>query len=144
MTIWVVVADASKARIFSAESRNGVLVETADYLHAESRMKGRDLETDDQGRAFDSGGQGRHAMGKEQEVSEREAEIFARELCEEIDKAAKAGQFKKLYIIATPKFLGHLRAQMSTQAKSLIAGEVSKDLVNHEIQDIRKHLGDFL
>lgn len=144
MSIWVVVADASKARIFSAKSRNGVLVETDDYLHAESRMKGRDLKTDTQGRAFDSGGQGRHAMGKEQEVDEREAEIFARELCEEIDKAAKASQFEKLYIIATPRFLGYLRAQMSTQAKSLIAGEVGKDLVNHDIPDIRKHLGDFL
>ena len=144
MSIWVVVADASKARVFSAESRNGVLQETGDYLHAESRMKGRDLETDSQGRAFDSGGQGRHAMGKEQEIAEHEAEAFARELCEKIDKAAQASQFEKLYIIATPRFLGQLRAQMGSQAKGLIAGEVGKDLVNHDIPDIRKHLADFL
>lgn len=144
MSIWVVVADASKARIFSAKSRNGVLLETGDYLHVESRMKGRDLKTDAPGRAFDSGGQGRHAMGKEQEVAEREAEIFARELCAEIDKAAQTSQFEKLYIIATPRFLGHLRAQMSAQAKNLIAGEVSKDLVSHDVPDIRKHLADFL
>jgi len=144
MSIWVVVADASRARIFTVESRNGVLKEQRDYMHAESRMKGQDLETDSQGRSFDSGGQGRHAMGKEVGVREREAETFAREICEEINKAGKTGRFEKIYLVASPQFLGNLRSHLDHSLKSMIAGEVDKNLVNHDSSDIRAHLPDFL
>lgn len=144
MSIWVVVADASRARIFSAENRNGNLNEEAGYVHPASRQKGMDLESDSQGRAFDSGGQGRHAMGKESDYSEHEAEVFARELCGEINKACHNASFDKLYVIATPRFLGHVRAHLGAQAKKLVAGEVTKDVVNHGSQDIRKQLPDFL
>lgn len=144
MSIWVVVADASRARIFSAENRNGNLKEEAGYVHPASRQKGVDLESDSNGRAFDSGGQGRHAMGKESDFSEHEAKIFARELCSEIDRACQKDSFSKLYVIATPRFLGHVRAHMGAQAKKRLAGEVTKDVVNHASKDIRQQLPDFL
>ena len=144
MSIWIVVADASRARIFSAKNRNGNLDEVAGFLHSASRQKGRDLESDAQGRAFDSGGQGRHAMGKESSYSEHEAEVFARELCAEIDQACHSDRFEKLYLIATPRFLGHLRTHLGGQAKKRVAGEVTKDVVNHASDDIRQQLPDFL
>lgn len=144
MSIWVLVADASRARIFSAKNRTGVLNEEAGYVHPASRQKGADLVSDSQGRAFDSGGQGRHAMGKETDFSEHEAEVFARELCAEIDSACQKNSFEKLYVIATPRFLGHLRSHMGAQAKKRLAGEVTKDVVNHTNQDIRQQLPDYL
>ncbi len=144
MKIWVVVADASRARVFSAERRNGGLQEVGDYMHPASRVKGRDLETDGPGRAFDSHGQGRHAMGKEHDVHEHEAEVFAHELGETINAAATANEFEKLYLVAPPKFMGLLRDNLDKNAKSRVVEEITKDLVSHDRDAIRKSLPDYL
>ncbi len=144
MTTWVMVADASRARFFRAENRNGPLQEMADRLHVESRLKGRDLETDGPGRSFDRAGQGRHAMGKEVDVKTHEAQRFARELCDYLDKSAAANEYDKLYIVAAPAFLGLVRDCLANPVRKRVAGEVSKDMVNQDVQAIRATLPDFL
>jgi len=144
MTIWVVAADASKARLFSAEGRNSAMVEEDGFIHSQSRMKASELESDSPGRSFDSGGQGRHSMGKEQNVRDREAEVFAREICARVNQACHADKFEKVYLIAPPAFLGHIRTHLDQMSKSRVAGEVAKDVVSQNIQAIRGHLPDFL
>ncbi len=43
MSICVVVADSSKARILVAENGNSPLVDERDYIHPESRLREQDL-----------------------------------------------------------------------------------------------------
>lgn len=144
MSICVVVADSSKAKILLAEDGRGALVEHEDYVHPESRFKEQDLVSDGTGSESDSGGLGKHSMGHENAAHKKQAEIFAHELCDEIDKLRQLRDLRRIYLVAPPEFLGLLRASISKQCADLLAGEVHKDLVTHSIDNIRSHLPKLL
>ena len=42
----VLVANASRARLFDRDAENGAMRETASFVHPQSRMKGRELGRD--------------------------------------------------------------------------------------------------
>ncbi len=81
---WVLVADNSRARIFLAETRNGPLLEIEALAHPESRLHAQELTSDLPGRAFDSGGQGRHAMELEVEPKQHEVHAFAKQISDRL------------------------------------------------------------
>ncbi len=140
MPISVIVADASRARILSARDRADELSEVEDLVHPESRLREQDLVADGYGSGSDSGGQGKHSMGHEKEAHDRQAEIFAKQLCDRIDKLNRREKIHRIYLVAAPGFLGLLRANLSKQCASLVAGEVKNNLVTHSLSDIRAHL----
>ena len=140
MSICVVVADSSKARILVAETGHSPLVDDRDFIHPESRLREQDLTSDGSGSETDSGGYGKHSMGHEGTGHQKQAETFAGELCDEIDKLRRKSDLRRIYLVASPKFLGLLRSALSKQCAELLAGEVNKDLVTHSIEDIRSHL----
>jgi len=140
MSICVVVADSSKARILLAESGYDPLIEDRDFVHPESRLREQDLVTDGTGNEIDSGGYGRHTMGHENAAHQKHAGNFACELCGEIDKLRQSSDLHKIYLVASPKFLGLLRSSLSKQCTGLLVGEINKNLVSHSIEDIRSHL----
>lgn len=140
MSICVVVADSSKARILLAESGHGALTDDRDFVHSESRLREQDLVSDGTGNEIDSGGYGKHSMGHENAAHQKHAETFANELCDEIDKLRRNSDLHRIYLVASPKFLGLLRSSISKQCSELLVGEINKDLVSHSIEDIRSHL----
>ncbi len=140
MTIWVLAADAARARIFSAESSHGGLKEVADLVHPQSRVHARDAASDEPGTTFDRVGQGQHAMGNEVDPKNEEAIRFAKEVATKLDAGRTARQFEKLYVVASPKFLGALRAALSEPTRKLVAAEIDKNLVAHGIEEIRAQL----
>ncbi len=144
MSICVIVADSSKARIISAQAGRGSLSDDRDLIHSESRLREQDLVADGSGDDSDSGGYGKHSMGHETAEHERQTEIFARELSGEIEKLRQRGGLHKIYLVAPPKFLGLLRNSLSKQCSELLAGDINKDLVNHGLEDIRGHLPKYL
>lgn len=140
MSICVLVADGSKARILSALSGHSPLQDDRDFIHSDSRLKEQELVADGVGSGSDSGGYGKHSMGHENSEHRRQAGIFARDLCSEVEKIRKKGDLHRIYLIAAPKMLGLLREGLSKQCTELLAGEISKDIVNQSIDDIRAHL----
>lgn len=140
MSICVVVADSSNARILLAEDINSPLVEHSDFVHPESRLKQQDLVADGTGSGSDSGGYGKHSMGHENAAHRKEADNFARELCAEVEKLRAGRSVGRLYLVAPPEFLGRLRSDLSNQCKDIVAEEIGKNLVKHSIEDIRAHL----
>jgi len=141
---WVLAADSSYAKILRADNRVGPLVPIEELEHPESRMKDTELYADEPGRAFDSAGQGRHAMENEVDAKKEESIRFAKSLCEKLRQAANDKSFDKLYILAAPAFLGELRECLDDNVKSLVAGEIAKDVVKQTPEEIRKKLPDFL
>ena len=109
MSICVVVADGSRARILVAESGSSPLVDERDYIHSESRLREQDLVSDGSGSESDSGGFGKHSMGHEKAAHQKQAETFAHELSDEIDKLQRTHDLRRIYPVASPKFLGLLR-----------------------------------
>jgi protein required for attachment to host cells len=140
MSICIVVADASRARILIAEIRSDELTEYKDLVHPEGRLREQDLVSDGSGSGIDSGGHGMHSMGHEDSAHTRQTEVFAREVCQEIDHLREKNRLHRIYLVAPPKFLGQLRAAMSKPSAALVSGETGKNLVTHRIEDIRAHL----
>jgi len=59
---WILVADSSKARLFTVESASGPLIEVRDFLHPESRMHEQELTTDLPGKHRNDTGVGAHGF----------------------------------------------------------------------------------
>jgi protein required for attachment to host cells len=144
MSVCVVVANSSKARVLLAEDAHSPLIENADYVHPQSRLREQDLVSDGSGSAADSVGFGKHSMGHEQATRHKQAELFAQELGAEIDKLRRKTDLRRIYLVAPPRFLGLLRTSISKQCHELLHGEVNKELVTHSLEDIRSHLPKLL
>jgi protein required for attachment to host cells len=142
MTTWVLVADNSRARIFSADKPASPLQEIRDLAHPEARLHEGDLVTDKGGR--DRGVGGAHGVGNEQAHKQEGADKFAAQVCSELDAARNSGEFSKIYVVAAPTFLGLLRKHQSAPLKQLVAGEVDKNLSVQDPASIRKHLPEYL
>ncbi len=138
-TTWILVADSSRARFFSATSAKSTFNEMADLANVEGRLHEREITTDLPGR-----GAGKDA-GKysyENEVSPKQQEIlaFAKEVARYLEDANTANKFDQLILVAAPTFLGLLRKQLSDQVLKKVFFELDKNLVTHGIDAIRKQL----
>lgn len=140
---WIVVADRSKARIFTVSESRGALQEVETLEHPEGREHSRNVNADRQGRAFDSSGQGRHAMGASVEPMEQDAIRFSKEVSEHLKAACHKGHCERLMLVAGPAFLGLLRKQLNTPPGITIA-EIEKNLGHFDAREIRSHLPERL
>jgi protein required for attachment to host cells len=105
MVIWVIVADNSRARFFTAEKPAGPLTETHDLANPEARLHEGDLVSDKTGRDRNPSSGTAHGVGADASHKQEGADRFALAICEELDAARAAGTFQKLYILAAPPFL---------------------------------------
>lgn len=142
--IWILAADSSHARFFSADSPIGELHEHQDMAQAASQLPERAMGSDRPGRSFDSAGQGRHAMEEPTSTRETAAREFARSIVERLEKGRQQNAYERLYIIAAPDFLGHLRDQLPDTCKRLIEDSVDKNVVKQDVASIRGQLPERL
>jgi protein required for attachment to host cells len=143
MPTWILVADASRARIFAADKALSPLNEIRTLTFPEARLHEGDLVTDKGGRDRNPG-IGAHGLNEDGDHKHDNAERFAAQVCHELESARNAGEFRKLYVVAAPGFLGMLRHHQSSGLRNLIAGEVDKNLSTQEPAAIRKCLPDYL
>lgn len=144
MTIWVIVADNSRARFFTANKPAGPLTETQDLANPEARLHEGDLVSDKTGRDRNPSSSTTHGVGADASHKQEGADRFALAICEELDAARAAGTFHKLYILAAPAFLGLLRRHQSAALKQCIAAELDKNLAAQDPAAIRKYLPEYL
>jgi protein required for attachment to host cells len=143
MPTWILVADASRARVFSAEKALSPLTEIRALTSPQARLHAGDLVTDKGGRDRNPG-VGAHGYNVEDAHKQENAERFAAYVCQELEAARNAGEFRKLYVVAAPSFLGMLRRHQSNSLRQLVAGEVDKNLSTQDAASIRKCLPDYL
>lgn len=137
---WILVAHRSGARLF--ENRGlGKGVTLLQHLdHPAGKLKNQEINSDRPGRSFDRSGLGRHAYSSEHEPTEHVAEQFAKQLAGLLDDGRNHQRFGRLVLVAEPRFLGTLRAALSSQTAALVTATVDKDLGNTEARDLAKHL----
>ncbi|TVP89024.1 MAG: host attachment protein [Thioalkalivibrio sp.] len=146
-TVWIVVADAARARILRCEGRacHG-LADVEAFSHTESRASPQDLVSDRPGRSWaNPSGDGRHAMDEPTDPAHHERERFARMVADRLKSAHHEGVFKHLVIVASPSFLGALRDVLDRNVAQVVRAEVSKNVVKVEdLAVLRSHLPDFI
>ena len=125
----VVAADSTRARFFSMTNLAPQWRELEDLVHPQSRLHARDIVSDRPGRGLDRGGEGRHAMDPATDAHRHEVETFARAVAERIERMRTHNEVDEIVLVAPPRFLGELRAQLSAHAARLVVDEVAKNLV---------------
>lgn len=143
-TTWILVADRAGARLFEQPGRGRPLTLLRDFPHPEGRLKNQDFDADKHGRAFDSMGQGRHAMSTEQAPTDRAAERFAKELTQALDQGRNQNAYAHVVLVAEPAFLGVLRAALPGPLADKVTGTVNKNLTQLGERELLDHLGDAL
>jgi len=142
--IWVVAADAHRARFLSTETPSGALEELHELLHPASRSKPADLLSDRPGRDSNGGQRGSHTVGHEKDVKFHEAQQFAKEISKKLNTSQQRNEFNRIYLIASPQMLGHLRKELSQEVRARIRHETDMNLVKEVPAVIRSHLPSHL
>lgn len=141
--IWVVVADASRARIFNAEKPVDSITEIETLSNPEGRLHEGDLVSDRGGRI--SNGEGaRHGYGAGSSVKDEMANRFAATVCKRLEKGRNSRAFERLYVVAAPQFLGLLRKHQSNGVRDLISEEIANELTTQSPERIRAQLPQYL
>jgi protein required for attachment to host cells len=142
-TAWILVAHRSGAKLFERRGRELSLLR--EIPHQEGRFQDKELGTDKPGRNFDRQGQGRHAVGSEQQqAAERETMRFVRELAGVLEDGRVHKLYSNLVLVAEPRVLGELRSAVTPQTGELISATQGKDLAWMEPQAMKDYLQDIM
>jgi protein required for attachment to host cells len=137
MNIRLVVADERVANFFDV-SKPHEPPESRGSLHNSGARPDRELESDRPGRRFGGTDGNRHAVDGERSAERHEMELFAKSVARTLDGARTRNEFDRLVLIAGPRMLGLLRASLPEPCRSVVAAEVTKDLVLHDLDAIRE------
>lgn len=140
----LLVANRAGARLIEVRERGRSLTLLESFDNARGRLHDGDLETDRPGRTFDSAGEGRHALGREESASERVAADFARELAGHVAAALNTPAFDELVLVAEPRFLGLLRGALDKVSAKAVVASVDKDLVDLDLAALSTQLAEAL
>ena len=140
---WIVVADACRARFFSADKPAGPLFEMETLSNPQARLHEGDLVSDRGGRDNNRSGSS-HGFGTPNTAKDETANRFAGEVCAHLENGRRTQAFGKLYVLGAPTFLGLMRKHQSNSLRNLISDEIAKDLTTQSPERIRAQLPEFL
>ncbi len=140
--VWIVLADASRARVVETDPTLTEGPRTVEIrLHPESRLKDSELLSDTGAGVRRPGPRTGPTISS---VHEKEAERFADELAEALETARAEGRFDRLIIVAPPPFLGLLRKELTPETAERVDAELDRDLTRvppHELlEEVRRRL----
>ena len=138
---WILIANGARARLFSNDGPSHGVKLVSDEVLVGVNLPGREIMSDRPGRTFDSVGAGRHAKEPRTDAREIEKRSFAHELAAILDDGLKQGKFERLVLVAPPRELGFLRAELSPAVRKRVSAELNKDLTGVTPSEITNHLG---
>lgn len=145
-TTWIVLANASRARIFeSVDGRAPAEVRT--LVHPGSRLKVGDLDEHHAGHAerhVGVGGHGSPAYPPSSDPRAKERHAFARELAHVLQGAVTGGLAQRLVLSASSDFLGDLRGCLDPAATRAVDASHAADLTELPTLELQHRLAALL
>lgn len=127
--LWILVGNASRMRLFSADERGDNWQLLEELRHDESRAHNGDLKEQ---RDNPNGGT-LHGPNEEKEPDARqelEHGRFARELAGRLERGVDGHAFERLIVAAPPTFLGRLRKALSKRVLQHLVLDLDADYSN--------------
>jgi protein required for attachment to host cells len=137
MSTWILVADESRARLFSAEAGDGAMDELGALAHVEGRAHDREFTRDARPATQARAGLGAHGMQARTSEHDKHMQEFARALAELLEEGRDEHAYDKLVIVATPRLLGVLRDTLSDEVTRLLADSFAKNMTRCSPEQIR-------
>lgn len=131
MPTWLLVGNASRARLFETQARPRTLKLLKEYLHPPSREKGEDLASDRPGH-FQAEARGMEgtthgAFNEPTNPKDFEHDRFALELAKELNDGRTKNRFGNLMIVASPHFHGLLNQHLNEHVAKMVSSHINKD-----------------
>ena len=128
----VIVADNTRARIFTSHSVINHLQEVEDFVHPEARLSNRELTEDSSGKSVDQHG----SLDPGTSAKEHEERSFALLLGRHLKALHNDQHFEQLILVASPRFLGMLRKALPGPLDQLVTKSIDKDLTTADVDTI--------
>lgn len=140
---YVLIADGAKMLFFRNEGDAGHL--NLEIVSAEQQADAadRDIKSDQAGQMPASPGKGGGSSAGEADFHQQAEDRFAVETADRINRAALAGEFEQLIIVAPPRTLGELRRHYHKEVEARISAEIPKDLTGHPVDRIEDALKSY-
>lgn len=103
-------------------------------------MRDQDEISDRQGGLAGGHGEGGHAFEAPTDIKRHEAEVFAKQIADQLEHGRVNHDYNKLILVAPPAFLGTLRQTLNDHVKALVSNSLDKDLVAEKENVIREHI----
>ncbi len=137
---WVVVADASRARVLHFKGHVSGLEEIEDFVNPRGRLKARDLNSDKHGSRRKRQAESNPEMGVSEDITDQVDDDFARDLARQLESRCRDQGVEALILAAPPKFLGMLRRHLDAGTGKLIRQTINKDISTLSADQIKAHL----
>ncbi|ATB30859.1 host attachment protein [Melittangium boletus] len=137
--LWILVANASRARLFSTDERAEKWDLREELFHEESRQRSVDLlnqpENPNAGTlrkpSAENEPNGRQSL---------EHDRFARQLAERLERGLNDRAYERLVIAAPPEFLGRLRKVISQRVHQHLMMDLRADYSNIPAQELPERI----
>lgn len=136
MNTCIVVADNSRARIFSSFANFSEFNEEKDFVHDAAHLSNQELVGDAAGRSVDQRG----SLDPATSPRERESELFAKSLSKKLKELHNREHYKNLVLVAPPKFLGLLRGELHSSLDKLVTKSIDKELTLCGVDELIEYL----
>ncbi|HSB96078.1 MAG TPA: host attachment protein [Spongiibacteraceae bacterium] len=124
MTSLILVADAGRAKFFSAADKHYELTELADFVHPVAVQ-------DNPGGGTVAGHSGtRHGLEPRTLPKEHDLKAFAAELAKYVEEQFAKRDYSDLTLAAPPEFLGALRNALHRNTQKIVGRTIDKDLTH--------------
>lgn len=142
--LWILVADSSRARIFSMTDPDEMWTFVEEHDRPKARLRASELHSDRGGRTAARSSGMPAAMEPHTDPTEVEAEKFARDLSDVLEHARTQHAWKRLVIAAPPKFLGMLRNALDEDTEKLVEKSFAKELTTLSEHDLYDRMQELL
>jgi protein required for attachment to host cells len=143
---WIVVAHEAGARFFENHGRGTGLELVEEIEHADGRARDRDMASDRPGRSFrkNIGDPSRASMGQSEGPHDRAVSDFARALADKLKDGRVQNRYKRLVLVAPPRFLGLLRSSLDGPTAQLVIVSIDKDFAASKKSELVERLSELI
>lgn len=137
---WILVANASLARLFSRKSDSAALVLLHTFEHLESRLKASELADDRLGHDSTDRRYGGVSFEPRTDLHRKQHLQFARTLAQRLGEGLAGGDCGRITLYASSPFLGELKGQLSPAAKKALRAAADVDLTSYGLRELEERI----
>lgn len=140
---WVVVASSDSAYFYSVLEQNFHFLLRKSLAHPQSKLKEQALNADKPGH-YQKGVGIKGAYEPPTAHKDLEMELFAKEICQELENGRAANLYQGLIIIAEPHFYGLIHRNAPPHVQRLIKFHLPKNYTHYSEQELTHKLQESL
>lgn len=138
----VLVADTRHAKLFDLDGPDAELKHLDSIENPYTAKHDRDLGSDAPGRVMTRSGNGvrRTALQPRRDHKQHAVTQFARLLADRVTEEVRANRIDGVVMVAAPRFLSELQAQLPGDARRRVVRELRRDLVDAPRLDLQRRV----